>query len=306
MARGDVKGTNAGKRAGTMLSRAMDSLEDEAEQLSNLEVGDFISELSSAIRFRLKYGQGQGDWLEEPERMFTDGLMFATEEAVASNVKLQVTLSLDVSTSMWVNGIMGAAGSAFIALDRTIRKAMESLPEGSLTYAPFVFHGKAFTIPASFLSAYVGRGEKADGEEASLVWKTWPSGAMMNRAKELGQLPLTANIDDFPLSGEETAIAPLFKAIQAWEKESGDVNAVRLDIVITDGVLETEGDVEAATQVQEERNGKLRSVLLNFMPLDQWENYQLPDRCAQFQVTKDDLDRSIRDIMSEAVASLFG
>jgi hypothetical protein len=118
----------------------------ESDETANIEVGDFLSELVTAIRFRMKTGLTEGDWIEDPERYFTDGRVFAEEEAVSSEVKLQITVSLDASTSMWSSGnIMRYAGPTFITLDRIIRKACLDLPEGSVHYAPFIFHSSRRT-----------------------------------------------------------------------------------------------------------------------------------------------------------------
>lgn len=306
MAYGDVKGETAGKRLSVMFDRAKLEEELRSEQASNISVGDFVSELATAVRFRMKTGQSQGDWIEEPERMFTDGLIFATQQAVAADVKLQITLSLDASTSMWMNRLMKHAGPAVVEIDRIIRKAIQDLPQGSVTYAAFIFHETAHQVPPQYLSSYVGVAKKADGEEASdSIWPIVPRWEDFKAATDEGYLPKDALRSDIKLSGNDTRIAPLFQAIRDWEQKEGDPSAVRVDIVLTDGVLEEEGDVETATKLQEERNGKLRTVLLNFLPLDQWENYQLPDRCAQFAVDAENLDRSIREILSEAVADLF-
>lgn len=305
MAYGDIKGSSAGKRISEAFDRARLMEELASEQDSNIEVGDFLSELATAIKFRMKMGQSQGDWIEEPERFLTDGLIFATEQAVASEVKLQVTVSIDGSTSMWMNKIMKHAGPALIAIDRIIRKAIQDLPVGSVHYAPFVFHENAHKLPAAYLNAYVGRANWASGEEADrTVWPNHPRQEQVDAAKAAGEV--NGDSDGyFMLSGSETFIAPLFKKIQEWEQKEGDPSAVRLDIVLTDGVLESEADVAEATKIQEERNGKLRTVLLNFLPLDQWSNYQLPDRCSQFAVDADNVDTSIRQILNDAVADLF-
>lgn len=304
MASRDVKGVAAGKNLRKALDRARDEAEDESEQYSNIEVGDFLSELATAVRFRMKSGLSYGDWIEEPERSLTDGLIFGREEAVAADVKLQVTLSLDASTSMWVNDLMRHAGPTFLAIDRVIRKAMVDLPEGTVLYAPFVFHQNAYQIPASFLNNYVGR---IDSKEERAVWPNTPTQEDIAAAIASGELSITTTREDWrsKLSGTETFIAPLFKAIADWEQKKGDPNALRLDIVITDGVLESVLDVEEATAVQEQRNGRLQTVLLNFLPLDQWDAYQLPDRCAQFPVTADSISTSIRSILQEAIEGLF-
>ena len=304
MAYGDIKGSSAGKRVSEAFDRARLMEELASEQDSNIEVGDFLSELATAIKFRMKMGQSQGDWIEEPERYLTDGLIFATEQAVAAEVKLQVTVSIDGSTSMWMNKIMKHAGPALIAIDRIIRKAVQDLPVGSVHYAPFVFHQTAHKLPAAYLNAYVGRANWASGAEADrTVWPNVAREEQVEAAKKAGEV--TEADAWFALSGSETFIAPLFKAIKEWEEKEGDPSAVRLDIVLTDGVLESPEDVEEATKIQEERNGKLRTVLLNFLPLDQWSNYQLPDRCSQFAVDADNVDTSIRQILNDAVADLF-
>ena len=288
-----------------MFDRARLMEELAAEQDSNVEVGDFLSELATAIRFRMKNGQSAGDWIDEPERFYTDGLIFGREEAVASGVKLQVTLSLDTSTSMWMNRIMKHAGPSVLAFDRIIRKAVQDLPVGSVTYAPFIFHTTAHKVPAAYLNSYVGRIGEKDDENRPQVWPIHPRNEQVVAAREAGELGPDEGRHSFNLSGEDTLIAPLFKTIQEWEKVHGDPNAVRLDLVLTDGVLEGDGDVAEATRIQEERNGRLTTVLLNFLPLDQWSDYQLPDRCSQFPVNADNLDTSIRTILQEAIESLF-
>lgn len=312
MASGDIKGKTAGKRAAQQFDMAKLALELSSEQDSNIEVGDFISEMATAIKFRMKTGQSQGDWIEEPERMFTDGLIFATQQAVASEVKLQVTLSLDVSTSMWNNRLMRIAGPAMIAFDRVIRKAIQDLPQGSVTYAPFIFHGKAYKVPAAYLNSYVGAGQRKDGSTTTDIWPTMARSAQFEAAQANGELPANARLSDIELSGEDTRISALFKAIQEWEQKEGDPNAVRVDIVITDGVFgdewndeEVSDDVAEASAIQEQRNGKLRTVLLNFLKLEDWANAQIPDRCAQFAVDADNINTAIRDILNEAVADLF-
>jgi hypothetical protein len=307
MASGDIRGTKTGSRMAEAFERARKNEEASAEQESNIEVGDFISELATAIKFRMKLGLSQGDWIEEPERYFTDGLVFATEEATAASVKLQITVSMDASTSMWANNLMRFAGPTFIALDRIIRKAIADLPEGSVHYAPFIFHGQALKLPAAFLNNYVGRVDWKSREDKAWEspWPNYPAYDTFTKAKELGQISQEARLTDYRLSGEDTRLAPLFQTIKDWEEKEGDTSAVRLDIVITDGVLENEQDVQQATRIQEDRNGRLRTVLLNFLPLKEWSNYQLPERCSQFAVTKDDLDRSIRTILNDAIADLF-
>lgn len=306
MAHRDQQGSGASKSMTSAFNNARHNQEATSEQESNIVVGEFVSELSSAIRFRMKYGLGQGDWIEEPERFYTDGLVFGEEQAVASQVKLQITLSLDASTSMWMNNIMRYAGPTALSLDRVIRKGMEDLPQGTVHYAPFIFHEKAHKLPASYFNSYAGRldySRKQQGDEQA--WPNYPTGEQFGRAVELGEIAPGGFRSDFKLSGTETRIAPLFQALSDWEQREGDIHATRLDIVLTDGVLESVRDVEAADRIQQDRNGKLKTVLLNFLPMADWDHFTLPGRCSQVAVTPANLDAVIRDTLSEAVSELF-
>jgi hypothetical protein len=112
-------------------------------------------------------------------------------------------------------------------------------------------------------------------------------------------------VSEWRLSGADTSIAPLFQAIKNWEEAEGDTDAVRLDIVITDGVFDQPEDVALASRLQEDRNGKLHTVLLNFLPEKEWSKYTLPERCSMYAVKPESLSNSIRTILTETINSLF-
>lgn len=305
MAYSDSKGVKAGSRDLKAFENARELEEIASEQDSNIEVGDFLSDLATAVKFRMKLGQSQGDWIEEPERAFTDGLVFATEIATTADVKLQISLCLDASTSMWMNRLMKSAGPAFLAFDRIIRKAAQDLPQGSISYAPFIFHEKAYKIPASYLNSYVGRSVNKDGEDRNRdVWPTYVNREAFQKALDVGELPEGTDRFEMKMSGTDTLIAPLFRELQTWE-QGNDSNSVRIDIVLTDGVLENAADVAEATKIQEDRNGRLHTVLLNFLSLDQWSEFHVPDRCSQYAVTPESLDSSIRQILNDAISEMF-
>jgi hypothetical protein len=304
----DAGGKVAGKRTMEAFDRAKNTLEVRTTRAANIQVGDFLSELATAIRFRMRLGQPEGDWMEEPERAYTDGMVFAEELTTTSTVKLQITLTLDASISMWKgDNPMQYAGPAFIAIDKTIRKAIQDLPEGSVTYAPFIFHGRAFKIPQAFMKNYAGTVEFATVENTAgtRVYPGFPTDSDMEEAKRLGQIPAFADARQYPLSGG-TKLTPLFKAIKEWEETEGSPDGVRLDIIITDGLFTNEGDdITNATKLQEERNGKLRTVLLNFCTFAEWANRPIPERCSQYAVTPDSLTNSIREILSETIRELL-
>lgn len=283
MAHGDRigrRGGDLGKKAYKKIEEAAKVVEEQLEAAANLEVGDFVAELATAMRYREKSGLSSGDWFDEPERLFTDGRAFGEEIAWPSGTHLQVTVSIDCSASMWHNSLMRVAGPAMIQLDRYLRGATAELPEGCLTYAAFAWA----------MDGHDGRVKSDYGRFAFRVGEKW-----LAELAEVGSIVRRA--------GRETHIAPLFRAIQSWES-GNDPGAYRLDVILTDGVLEHVEDVVEATRVQEERDGRLSTVLLNFLPRSQWGSYALPDRCYQYAVTAANLATVMRTAISEAVQHL--
>lgn len=315
MARKDIKGRKtSSKTTGDLRVANEAAAEIQHNEGSNIEVGDFVSELASAIRYREKTGLREGDWLEEPERAYTDGMAFAEEESVASGVKLQIALVLDASSSMWVNDLMPIVGPVFMAMDKTLRKAAAEMPEGSLRYAPFIFHETAHELPEAYVRSYFGtttvQRPVRRGSKEMKTSRVWPFDSRSNQREEaeakssrVHGYPLAQELS-FPLSGAKTLLAPLFTKLAAWEAD-GDHDAVRLDIVLTDGELENEQDTAAATRTQDERNGRLRTVFLNFLPVDQWGSSPMPGRVTQYAVNKDNLATSLREFLTEAIADLL-
>lgn len=301
MAKSDKKGKKGtvGKATVAKWREASAKAEVQQDQTANIEVGDFISELATAVRYRASHSLHEGDWLEEPERAFTDGRAFAQEVAVAAEARLQVTLSLDASSSMWGNLIMGSAGMAMVAMDRMIRKALADLPEGTVRYAPFIFHSTAHRSPAAYLRSYTARLVKNQKGNFTTLMPTTPSAEQLEEAKEQeGFCPW------FRMYDADTKVAPLFEAIKEWE-EDGDPDAVRLDIVITDGVFDDADDVARASRIQEERNGRLITVMLNFLDPSEWSTANLPDRCVQYAVNARNLNSRLRDTIAEAIEQLM-
>jgi hypothetical protein len=105
-----------------------------------------------------------------------------------------------------------------------------------------------------------------------------------------------------PYDGTDTFITPLFERIEKWEAAESDPGAIKLDIILTDAVLEHASDIREAAVVMERRDGALQAILLNFMPEGQWHDATLPRRCVQYPANKDNIDGMLRNLLSEFVA----
>lgn len=107
----------------------------------------------------------------------------------------------------------------------------------------------------------------------------------------------------FRFRSDQTLLTPLFKTIQEWERDN-DPDALRLDIILTDGNLEP-ADVEQASRVQHDRDGRLRTIMLNFQERSHWSGEQMPDRCVQYAVTGDTVANEIRNAIDDALRDLL-
>ncbi len=267
----------------------------EARKMANAEVGDFISDLMIAIKYKTEYDLHRGQLLVDPVRGFTDGRAFAQEYASDNHGKLRVSLTLDTSRSMFGGGgPIEIAAPVFHKMDTILREAAASLPFGTLKYQPFIFHTTAHRIPKAYIPSLSGGSGACYPTEEQLV-----------QAKAEGEVPESADTTTIPLMGGSTYLSDAFTAIQQWEQTDPDYdgNAMRIDIVLTDGEFNP-NDVNNTSRIQEERNGKLLTVLLNFNPSRQVDNNLTPSRATQYAVTADNLTHRIRTILEEGIAQL--
>jgi len=309
------KSKKGGKQWNKNLSEVRESIQIQVDENANLVVGDFLTELLTVMRTRIMSGLRDGDWIEDPERLYTDGGVFGEEVRVASDVKLQIALAIDVSKSTYFNGCATVMSRAVLAIDKTIRKAMQELPEGALSYRLFAFNRNTYTVtekeviqldtraPEGSVSTIHQWGTyfiRPDGGEAQ-------TGLTIERVRELATAYNEMGVRwkyGYENNWYDTLITPLFEAIEAWEKAEGDPSAYRIDIILSDGELDNAADVKAATAVQERRNGKLTTFMLNFLPRDKWGHHTLPQRCYQYEASQQYLGQQIQQIISDALLEM--
>ena len=240
---------------------------------ARLLAGHIRSDIATVVSQRERYDLDDGDWLDNPVSALTEGVGFGEVYSAKSGVKLQINLALDISNSMYYNGLASAAVEAFRTLYWALDIASTELPDGALR-----------------LVAWLWAGDR-DGKRVTRLYDD------SDRAKNdvrgaMAALPAPDSVHGW--TGEDTWIYPLLKEL---EKADDDDN-VRLDIVITDGVLEHATDSRKGDVIQERRNGNLQTVVLNFVPMAEWGDYRLPNRCIQYEVRSDNL----LFVMQQAVA----
>ena len=103
--------------------------------------------------------------------------------------------------------------------------------------------------------------------------------------------------------GEDTWYSALLSRIEKWETKNSEPGAVRLDLVITDGVFEHAKDLTECNRIQERRDGSLQTVFLNFLSMDEWSDTKLPRHCVQYLANVDNIAGLSRTVLHEFVSS---
>jgi len=277
---------------------------DEASRSANKEA-DFLSEFALSLRRKERIGLADGAWIEEPDRLYSDGCVFG-EEAKSVQLKLQIALCIDVSASTYNNNVAHMIGQAVIGLDMAIRRAAMDLPEGAITYQVFAFNRNTYRVSQADVKNF------AVTEDGCFKWGYFTTTIQGRRyehqtSQALNTLILKSKLTKLPhIEYEddwmETYLFPLFLEIKKWEGEN-DAN-IKLDIILTDGQFDDADDIHKADMVQDRRDGKITTIVLNFLKRDEWKTSTLPNRCLQYEANGDNLGNQIKQILSRQLTAL--
>lgn len=242
--------------------------------------GHLHSELASAIATREKYGLMEGDYLDDPVEASQGRAGFAEEVVIKRGIRLLVNICIDCSNSMVHNGLQDATKAAAYTLYAMLDNVASMLPPDTLLCNVWLW---------------------AKYKEGTGTFMLQPAdyNALMSP-----QQSIVKKINELYMDGEDTYIAPLFRQLHHWEQINGWAGEARLDIVLTDGVLEHKKDRAEATNWQLERDGGLNTVLLNFLPMADWADVYLPDRCLQYEASVDNVFTLMTKVFGEWVMML--
>lgn len=255
-------------------------LEEETNQARadvRLTTGMIQSDLDQVFRWQEKTDLSEGDYLDNPVTAYMTGYGFGEEYKAKAGITLQLTVSLDLSNSMYYNDIAKAALAAF----RTLCMSLEELK---------------IEYPNNLHTAYFKFSGGSDGKYARQI------GSTVNQT--VAQIMLDEYNDDEAYSlfrGEDTWLFTLLEKIESWETKYSDPGAVKVDIIISDAVLEHINDIRWSNLIQERRDGALQSIIINLMPRDKWHDSAIPKRCLQYPASADNLAGLLRNILTEAV-----
>jgi len=233
---------------------------------------DVVSDYGDSIEDVVDAYHGRGGFLDIEQR--------------ATETKLQITVSLDLSNSMYYNNVHQAAAEAFMMIGMSLDLIKNEYPD-DIYVSYFTFSANHWSGHGKGVERIVGAGitKSLFGEFAFVnpsairSWSSYSGQGIFN--------------------GEDTYVAPLLQEIESWEKRDSEPGAVKLDIVITDAVFEHPRDIRESDVIQERRDGRLQTVFLNFMDEKNWLGSTLPKRCTMAKVGKDNLAGILRNLVSE-------
>lgn len=274
------------RERGAREAEKLAKLEEEETQTINdvrMTTGMIQNDLEQVFRWMDRADLLDGDYLESPVAAYMTGYGFGEEYKAKAGITLQLTASLDTSNSLYYNDIAPPALAAF----RTLVMSLEQL---KLEY------------PDHLHTAYFKFSGGSDGKYCRQISGT--SGLPSSAARTVTQLMLEEYKDSEAYSlfrGEDTWMFTLLEKIESWENKYSDPGAVKVDIIISDAVLEHPNDIRWSNLIQERRDGALQTIILNLMPRDKWHDGAVPKRCLQYPAAADNLAGLLRNILAEAV-----
>lgn len=298
--RQDAAEINAGKYAAYEALRQAEAAKVEHDDLTYLDsvarlsIGQFESELNQMTAPHDRATFGSGDYMEDVVEVLQIGDGWMEESTETVGTKLQITLSLDLSNSMMYNGLAEVAATTFRDLGWMLKTLASENPD--LKAGFFTFSRDDGYTPGFY-------GKRAERLLDKGYWGDEPS--KFGEFKDLAPSKIKDNSRFFYdlFCGQDTYISPLLAEIEKWENEEGEPGAVRLDLIITDAVLEHPKDIKDADAIQERRNGSLQSVMLNFMPEKDWLGSTLPRRTFMTKVDKENLNGLLRQILADFIGA---
>lgn len=269
-----------------------------------LSVGSIKADFDMALGTEDTFYLDDGDYLDDPVEGVISGYGMGMETKTPEGIKLQITLSIDKSNSMQSNKLTRPAGDAFRDMWLALEK-LEKQYQGDLFIACFDFANDGYVWNQTKTNRVWKTGAEANC--LSVNYYPWSGSHEIVRSKDEKLGPVERYRESgsayHSFSGEDTWLHPLFEEIERWENEFSDPGAHKLDIIITDAVLEHKVDIVRSDVVQERRNGSLQTVFLNFIPQEHWADHDLPKRCVQYAANPDTIDGLLRNLVSQFVNS---
>ena len=252
------------------IAKGMQALDADEGKVKRLQESDLlIAALQSATRTKDRENLDEGDYLDDPVSLLSDGVGWGDEQVGAHQYQKHTNLCIDNSGSTHTpqTGFCSKAMSeVFSNLSDTLFEASSRWPR--ITWDVFSFN--------RITKQHTGARAKRDRYDmmASQMW-------FGSHLYYTSATPEDFVVND-PLHEDatETNLAPLIEALYENEAERGLIGQPRLDIILTDGEFESQEDADAAAEWQRRRGSGVTTYVVNLCP-DVQSEIRLPH---QFRV----------------------
>jgi hypothetical protein len=216
-----------------------------------------LNALYSATRMRERTDLEDGDLLDDPTSLLTDGDGWGEEATGRLEVRKHVSLAIDNSGSTH----MPETGYCSRAMSNVADNLLRVLFDAASTYPGLTYDGFSFNRVAK-----IHTGRWAREQRAQLV-RDYFAGVIV--------------ADPLRADAVETNLAPLIEEMYRNEERQGLIGSPRLDIILTDGEFESEADADEAAEWQRKRGLGVTTYVLNLCPGEIDDPVSLPH---QFRV----------------------
>lgn len=308
----------AAERQAALEAERVERTSEETRQFTQqaqYTAGMLQSDFHQAFETQEVYGRDEGDFIDDVVNLYQTGRGYGEDQSKAKGVKLQITLSLDLSNSMQYNRdthgnkLYESASNAFrdlwLTLEELEKQYADDLFIGAFTFCQDTHEYDTNSWGEHVTRERLGRLAKCLSVESS--WRGRMEDKQLRSRQDpdgisLGPVEGYRSPSAWKFDGTDTWYYPLFDKIREWEEKFSDPGAIRLDLVITDAVLEHPSDIARSDAIQERRNGTLHTVMLNMLPQHEWVNSDLPLRCVQYPADSKNLSGMLRLLISEFVS----
>lgn len=206
------------------------------------EAETLIAALESATRPQERESLDDGDWLDDPVDLITDGSGWGVETLGAKQYRKHINICVDNSGSTH----MPATGFCSAALTNVANSLLTVLFTAASRWPGITWDAFSFNRITRQETGRTGQQNRYEDVRQSL-------GRVYSRD------PLNAD-------ARETNLAPLMTAILENETERGLIGSPRLDIILTDGEFESQADADEAAVIQRQRGDGVSTYVLNLCP----------------------------------------
>jgi hypothetical protein len=259
---------------------------------------DIITAIFSASSFKTLYGLESGDDLDDVVDQALERTGMSEEQQRLSRTRLEMKFCLDISSSMWQtnHGRPILPGTVMMRMfNIALNLVRMKLPENVFKFSQWLWsagHGGHMVCCLDDLSL----GNFVPDELQHIVKaKRNPTPAEIDAL----YARLGAHTPDYV--GHGTTIVNLLKGLNAWEQKHGDSKAHRLDLVVTDGVID-DWKKAGAIQVDRRNAGKYEGDILQAATK---LNANIPEGFVVRKLSPEKLDFVTRDVLLEFVQRVF-